>query len=460
MNTTWKSIINLIIVVVVSVALLFGMNMITKSVIENQEMESVKSNFKDVIKADRFEVLDTAGAKDIVAAYRALDKDGKVLGYAVTSEVSGYGGPMQVHVALSNDASTFLGLRVGTNNETQGYGSKATESAFYNQFKSLKAPASVGGYTGLDNAGSNQDTSSGTGNTKKWKDGTFRAEAADYENGYRYFVEVTIKDDKITAVNWDADKQGEKTTKKAESKAGKYIMTEKGKLWHEQAATMEKALIEVQDPDKLKIDEDTGKTDAYAGVSITVSNFADLADDALDKADADAVVTLKDGTYRASDDEYQNGYRYFVEITVKNGKITAVNWDADKQGEKTTKKAESKAGKYVMTETGKLWHEQAEIMENALIAAQNPDKLKINDDTGKTDAYAGVSITVSNFADLADDAIEKAKQVTTNKPESNPKPQAGNSIDAVSGATVSSKAVVRAANNAYSFIKNHQSTGV
>ena len=60
---------------------------------------------------------------------------------------------------------------------------------------------------------------------------------------------------------------------------------------------------------------------------------------------------------------YKNGYRHFVEITVAGGKITAVNWDAYKEDSKLTKKQESKNGTYVMTETGKKWHEQAEILE-------------------------------------------------------------------------------------------------
>ncbi len=61
-------------------------------------------------------------------------------------------------------------------------------------------------------------------------------------------------------------------------------MTEDGLKWHEQAAVMEAALMETQDPAKLIYDQDNGKTDAYAGVSINISDFVRLASQALEQA--------------------------------------------------------------------------------------------------------------------------------------------------------------------------------
>ena len=40
---------------------------------------------------------------------------------------------------------------------------------------------------------------------------------------------------------------------------------------------------------------------------------------------------MKDGTYKAEETTYTQGYKYFLELTVKGGKITAVNWDAYKE---------------------------------------------------------------------------------------------------------------------------------
>lgn len=40
-------------------------------------------------------------------------------------------------------------------------------------------------------------------------------------------------------------------------------------------------------------------------------------------------------------------------------------------------------------------------MQDALIAAGDPAKIKYNPEDGKTDAYAGVSVDVSAFVQLA-----------------------------------------------------------
>ena len=448
MKNIWKPILNLLIVAAVSVGLLFGMNAITSSQIEKQEAQAVRRDFAGILDAEKFEAMKTDGADGIQSAWRALDKDGNPAGYAVTAKVKGYGGDMTVHVGVSSDGARFLGLRVGDNKESAGYGSRVTEAAFYNQFNSLTAPAMVGGYTGIEDA--DGDSSSPSAPSSGWKDGTYTAMRSGYDSaGYRAFVELTVKDGKITAVNWDAYKA---VTKKEESKAGEYVMTENGPKWHEQAETMEKALIKTQDPGKLVYSKDDGKTDAYAGVSVSISEFVSLSSQALEKAKAGGTA-WKDGTWRADQAEFNQGYQYFVELTIKNGKITAVNWDANKEKGTVTKKQQSKAGEYVMTENGPKWHEQAETMEKALIETQDPGKLSYDKDTGKTDAYAGVSIAVSEIAELSAQALKQAAGEAVAQTVVNTGEGSG-AIDAVSGATVSSKAVVRAANTAWVFVNN------
>lgn len=456
MKGIWKPIVNLVIVLAVSVGLLFGMNWITKGRIEAQKTESVRKTFGELLTAEKYEAMDTDGAEGIAAAYRALDKDGKLVGFAVTASVKGYGGDMQVHVALAPDATRFVGLRVGSHSETEGYGSKTTEEAFYKQFHSLATPASVNGYTGIEGGQGTAPTTPSQPHANTWKDGTYRAEETKFTNGWRSFVEVTIAGGKIVAVNWDADKEDGTTTKKQESKNGTYIMTETGKKWHEQAQIMEDELIRTQDVSKLVYDSASGKTDAYAGVSVAIGDFAKLAQQALDKSKGGQTAAgWKDGVYKAEQAGYKNGYRHFVEITVAGGKITAVNWDAYKEDSQLTKKQESKNGTYVMTETGKKWHEQAEILEGELIKTQNPSKITYDAASGKTDAYAGVSITISDFVTLSQQALDKAGSVKTGTVVNTA--NGNGSIDAVSGATVSSKAVVRAANLAYIFVRDRLS---
>ena len=85
-------------------------------------------------------------------------------------------------------------------------------------------------------------------------------------------------------------------------------------------------------------------------------------------------------------------------------------------------------------------------MEAALIASQDPAKLVFNEETGKTDAYAGVSVDISSFVELAVSALNQAGADASVEGGTG-------AVDAVSGATVSSKAVVLAANEAYRFVQ-------
>lgn len=47
-------------------------------------------------------------------------------------------------------------------------------------------------------------------------------------------------------------------------------------------------------------------------------------------------------------------------------------------------------------------------MENALLSVQDPAKLVYNEADGKTDAYAGVSVSVGEFVELAAQALAEA----------------------------------------------------
>ncbi|EJW18537.1 FMN-binding protein [Paenibacillus alvei] len=125
-----------------------------------------------------------------------------------------------------------------------------------------------------------------------------------------------------------------------------------------------------------------------------------------------AQVTLKDGDYHAESPEFdeKSGWKETMDITVKDGKITAVNWDGVHKDGGDTKKKQSKDGKYGMKAGGASseWHEQAEKMEQELIAKQDPAAIAVNNE-GKTDAVSGVSIHVGSFVQLAQEALAKAK---------------------------------------------------
>lgn len=164
-------------------------------------------------------------------------------------------------------------------------------------------------------------------------------------------------------------------------------------------------------------------------------------------------AAFTDGTYTAKAEPDSNGFTDEVNLTVKNGKITEVSWDGIME-DGTKKSVMSEKGEYVMTENGPTWKEQAEALADALI--QNQSLTFLNPDSeGKTDAVSGVSIAVGGFISLAADCMAQAAHVDLNpvQEDTDAPAQNGTKIDAVSGATVSSTAVVTGINDAYKFLQ-------
>ena len=284
-----KTLLPILLIAVVSFLLLLVMELISDNLIERQATGQAREVFGDMLEADTFEVLSAEKPAGISACWKGLNTTGQLAGYGITAVVKGYGGDMQVHAAFSADGRTLRGLSVGQNQETEGYGSRATSSDYTDTLVGKKAPLSLDGYTGLEGTGDASST------VTDWKDGQYHAEQAAYTDGYRSFVDITVVNGRITAVNWDAYQENSSSTKKKESEAGRYVMTADGKRWHEQAAILEQALIEAGTPAGIQYQEDTGKTDAYAGVSIRIGEFVDLANKALAQA-TDQETVQPEGT--------------------------------------------------------------------------------------------------------------------------------------------------------------------
>ena len=164
-----------------------------------------------------------------------------------------------------------------------------------------------------------------------------------------------------------------------------------------------------------KNEEDTTEPPATNETNDTANNAADDAandtEDAQDDAGTDADAGLKDGTYTAEADEFENGWKDKVTIEVQDGKIASVDWNSEAEDGGKDKKTASKDGDYGMVEKGGAsaeWHEQAEKVETFLVEKQDVDAIELNDD-GTTDAVAGVTIKVKGFVDLVKKALSEAK---------------------------------------------------
>ena len=70
------------------------------------------------------------------------------------------------------------------------------------------------------------------------------------------------------------------------------------------------------------------------------------------------------------------------------------------------------------------------------------------DDQGKTDAVASVSISVGEFIGLVEDCLRQA--AGEEKPAA---PAEGTQVDAIAGATISSRAVANGVNSAFTFLR-------
>lgn len=161
-------------------------------------------------------------------------------------------------------------------------------------------------------------------------------------------------------------------------------------------------------------------------------------------------AVLTDGTYEAKTKEAdQSGFIGEVSMTIEDGRIASAAWDyTDAEGNK--KSVLSETGGYVMTEDGPTWKEQAEAVAAALVAEQSLDFFNMQEN-GKIDTVSGVSISIAEFVSLAEECLREAAGETAVVEEA--APQNGTQVDAVSGATISSKAAVKGINEAYNFLQ-------
>ena len=421
-----------IIALAVVTALSFGVIMGSKALAK--DMGTGASNTaEEQVK----EEIDTKGAEGIEKAVKTEN------GYMVTAKVKGYGGDIVMNVSFDAEKKKVTKVEVTEQKETEGLGAKVADAEFLSQFEGVEAPVFLPGMS-LEK----EEKVSDEELLKELKDGTYEAKAdAPDNNGFTDVVTVTVKDGKIAEVNWEAV-GADGNTKSVLSENGEYVMTEDGLTWKEQAEALANAVVENQSLSFLNLDEQ-GKTDAVSGVSISIGGFTALAEKCLkEAAGITQTLELKDGTYEAKAEAADNnGFIDQVTMTVADGKITEVNWEA--VGEDGSKKSVlSENGEYVMTEDGLTWKEQAEALASALIENQSLDFLQVNEQ-GKTDAVSGVSISVGGFISLAEKCMNEAAGVE----EKEEVPANGTQVDAVSGATISSTAVVTGINTAFEFLQ-------
>jgi len=112
----------------------------------------------------------------------------------------------------------------------------------------------------------------------------------------------------------------------------------------------------------------------------------------------------KDGTYKATYDDFdEHGWKAYVEITIKDGKIADV--DFDYVNEEGNLKSEDEEYNATMKEaSGTSPEEFSPALEQQLIEKQNVKEI---------DNITGATHSVENFKELANAALKNAKSGNT-----------------------------------------------
>jgi len=140
----------LLLICVVVGGALGVVNNLTEGPIAQQAVEAAnaarRTSFPDV---DSFEEIELAADSGADTCYMAM-KDGQLAGYVAQVTVTGFGGPIEIHVGMDME-QTITGIMVGGSDfsETPGLGAKAKDPEFMDQFAGLTIPTQLGS-DGLD----------------------------------------------------------------------------------------------------------------------------------------------------------------------------------------------------------------------------------------------------------------------------------------------------------------------
>lgn len=122
-------------------ALLAVTNSFTTKPIAEQNAKAAQESRETVCPdAVEFTPVDISGLSaelaDKAQCYAAVDKDKNVIGYAISTQASGYGGAIKVMTGFDLQSGEIIKINVYDNTtETPGLGANTSKESFTNQFK-------------------------------------------------------------------------------------------------------------------------------------------------------------------------------------------------------------------------------------------------------------------------------------------------------------------------------------
>lgn len=125
------------IIAVVAALVLALTNAVTKGPIAEYQMAALRTSFAAVMPAEDYAEIEVNEDYGVDSLYEAKS-GGETVGWCVTASVTGYGGPVAVTLGVGLDG-VVTGCVVGDTNfaETVGFGARAKEPAFQDQFVGL-----------------------------------------------------------------------------------------------------------------------------------------------------------------------------------------------------------------------------------------------------------------------------------------------------------------------------------
>jgi electron transport complex protein RnfG len=130
---------------IVASASLAGVNYLTKSRIIAQAQAEEEASLREVLSsAERFEVVKSG--EDILY-YRGSDKSGNLIGVTFKVTAKGYSSTIETMVGMLKDG-TITAIKILSQNETPGLGTRVSEESFTGQFANKKDLKEVQAITG------------------------------------------------------------------------------------------------------------------------------------------------------------------------------------------------------------------------------------------------------------------------------------------------------------------------
>ena len=139
---SFRDLLPLVAICLIAAMLLAVFNQITKGPIEeNSARLAAETRTRLLSAAVTFEPVELEEGSAMDSCYEGFDAEGSSVGYVVETTVGGYGGEIVVTVGMDSD-NVITGINVGGDNfsETAGLGALAKEPAFTDQFIGKSVP--------------------------------------------------------------------------------------------------------------------------------------------------------------------------------------------------------------------------------------------------------------------------------------------------------------------------------